>query len=411
LQRVDANAANFNETPDLSQRYIASDKTERHVTQISDWQGRFPRNEIISLLDINRAYNLAESTAQDLTFGEVVTLAGGMDKLAHLKLGYGSSAGLPQLRARVAAAAGVNPDQVVTTQGVALGLFLLALELCRPGDEAVIVTPCFPVSRDSLVGAGVVVRECRLTFDSGYRLTPALLEPLLNERTRLVSIASPQNPSGVRVTLAEIAAIVELMQARAPAARLFVDETYRDATYGSDPLPPSAVTCHDAIITGGSVSKAHGAPGLRVGWLITREPELLERLTVAKMNMVISGSPLNEALAAAILDHRDTILGVRRTLLAQGVAIVDAWIKQQNGLIDWVRPEGGALCCVRLNPDAFDQAAIGRFWAALPDAQLQLADGVWFGETSAVLRLGFGYLPIEILPEALDALAKVIEAV
>ena len=380
------------------------------MAQNSNWSGRFPRNEIISLLDINRKYNLAESTAQDLTFGEIIELAGGADALSPLKMGYGSSAGLPQLRAGVAALTGVGPDQVITTQGTALGLFLLALELCRPGDEAVIVTPCFPPSRDSLVGAGVILRECRLTFDHGYRLTADLLKPLLNERTKLVSIASPQNPSGVRATLAQIEAILELMRVKAPGARLFVDETYRDATYGDEPLPQSAATLGDAIITGGSVSKAHGAPGLRVGWLTTRDPELVERLTVAKMNMVISGSPLNEILAAAILDSREKILTARRELLATGLSMVAAWVERQKGLVDWVKPDGGALCCLRLSPDAFDTAAVDRFWSALPKAELQIGDGAWFGESSSVLRLGFGYLPIDMLPNALDALSGAIEA-
>src|ERR1700693_5908129 len=110
------------------------------VTNNLNWNGRFPRNDIISLLDINRKYNLAESTAQDLTFEEIMKLAGGMETMRHLKMGYGSSAGLPQLRSAVADITGLNPNQVVTTQGTALGLFLLAMELCRPGDEAGIVT-------------------------------------------------------------------------------------------------------------------------------------------------------------------------------------------------------------------------------------------------------------------------------
>lgn len=380
------------------------------MTHKSDWRGRFPRNEIISLLDVNRRYNLAESTAQDLTFGEIMNLAGGSAALSELRMGYGSSAGLPRLRAAIADLTGVRPEDVVTTQGTALGLFLLAFELCRPGDEAVIATPCFPPSRDSLVGAGVTLRECRLTFDRGYRLSAGFLEPLLNERTRLVSIASPQNPSGVRTSLAEIETILELMRMKAPAAYLFIDETYRDATYGDEPAPQSAAVLDDTVITGGSVSKAHGAPGLRVGWLTVRDPALRERLTTAKMNIVISGSPLDETLAAAILDNREMILSVRRGLLATGLAKVAAWVNDQKGSVDWVKPDGGALCCLRLSPDTFDAAGVRRFWSALPGSDLQIGDGAWFGESSAVLRLGFGYLPITVLPAALDALSMAVKA-
>jgi aspartate/methionine/tyrosine aminotransferase len=339
---------------------------ERDVREESNLQGRFPENDIISLLDVNRRYNLAESTAQDLTFGEILDLAGGPAALSTLKMGYGSSAGLPQLRAGIAALTGVKPEEIITTQGTALGLFMLAFELCRAGDEAVIATPCFPPARDALLGIGVALRECRLNFDQAFKLTAGALEPFLNERTKLVSIASPQNPSGVGTSLAEITAILDLMRRKAPKAHVFVDETYRDATYGDNAVPPSAATLDEAVITGGSVSKAHGAPGLRVGWLTIREPKLRARLATAKMNLVISGSPLDETLAAAILENRETILSVRRNLLMNGLSQVAVWVDRHKDLIEWVKPDGGALCCLRLNPNIFDKARVERFWSALP---------------------------------------------
>lgn len=97
--------------------------------------GRFPRNDIISLLDNYPVHNLGESTAQDLMAGEVLDLIG-VDALRELRLGYGTAAGSADLRARVAQLTGMQADQVVTTQGVALGLYLLAVEHCRPGDDA-----------------------------------------------------------------------------------------------------------------------------------------------------------------------------------------------------------------------------------------------------------------------------------
>ncbi len=380
------------------------------MTGSSKWQGRFPYNEIISLLDINRRFNLAESTAQDLTFGNILDMAGGASALGDLKMGYGSSAGLPRLRSCIAALTGVAPEEVVTTQGAALGLFLLAFELCRPGDEVVITTPCFPVARDSLVGAGTKLRECKLSFDRGYKLTADLIEPLLNKHTKLVSIASPQNPSGVRVSPSEIKAILELMRVKAPAARLFVDEIYRDATYGNDAPPQSVATLDDRIITGGSVSKAHGAPGLRVGWLTIRDRDLRDRITIAKMNIVLSGSTLDETLAAVVLENRENILAARRSLLAEGVSMVADWVEMNREYVDWIRPGGGALCCLRLKAKIFDADAVARFWSTLPAAELQIGNGAWFGESSSVLRLGFGYLPINVLPSALEALSATLKA-
>lgn len=373
------------------------------------WRGRFPCNEIISLLDVNRPFNLAESTSQDLTVGDVLDMAG-LETLRGLKLGYGRSAGSVELREEIAKACGVPAEQIVTTQGTALGLFLLAFEVCRPGDEAVLVTPCFPPSRDCLRGAGVTVREVGLRFENDYRLDLDAIAASLSPKTRLVSLASPQNPSGVRMPRAAIEQLLALLQRQAPQAILFVDETYREAGYGDEAVPESLAALHPRIVTGASVSKALGAPGLRTGWLTVPDADLRARLVVARMNTVISGSVLDEALATALLRHREPVLAPRRRLLAEGLAALAAWCEAERERIEWIRPDGGALCCLRLRADRFDDAAVSRFWELLPRHELQLASGAWFGESERVFRLGFGYLPPDRLAPALSALSTVLDA-
>ena len=374
-----------------------------------EWRGRFPYNEMISLLDVNRPFNLAESTSQDLTLGELLDLAG-LESIRDLKIGYGSSAGSIELREEIAKACNVPVDQIITTQGTALGLFLLAFEVCRPGDEAVLATPCFPPSRDSLVGAGVSVREIKLSFENGYQLDLEQIAATLSPKTRLVSIASPQNPSGVRASRTVVEELLAVLESRAPEAVLFIDETYREAVYGEEVAPDSFAGLHPRIVTGASVSKALGAPGLRIGWLTVADADLRSRLVVAKMNTVISCSVLDEALAAALLRHRDGVLASRRRLLARELGELAAWCESEHERIEWIRPDAGALCCLRLRSDAFDDAAVSRFWSLLPRHDLQLASGDWFGESDRVFRLGFGYLPPERLGPALSALSSALDA-
>ncbi|AIO34711.1 cys/Met metabolism PLP-dependent enzyme family protein [Burkholderia cenocepacia] len=385
-------------------------RTGRDGPTAGEWRGRFPCNDIISLLDVNRPFNLAESTSQDLTVGEVLDLAG-IESIRGLKLGYSKSAGADVLRDAIARGCRVPAEQVVTTQGAALGLFLLAFEVCRPGDEAVLVTPCFPPCRDSLLGAGVTVREVRSTFESGYRLDLARIEASLSPKTKLISLASPQNPSGVQTSHADIEKLLGLMARRAPEAILFVDETYREASYGDAPVIDSVAGLDARIVTGASVSKALGAPGLRTGWLTVADPDLRARLIVAKMNTVISGSVLDETLAAVVLDHREAVLGPRRRLLARALDELADWCAREARRIEWVRPDAGAMCCVRLRADALDDDAVSRFWAILPEYALQLAAGSWFGESDRVFRLGFGYLPPERLGDALSALSAALDEV
>ncbi|WP_321963522.1 pyridoxal phosphate-dependent aminotransferase [Paraburkholderia sp. J7] len=373
------------------------------------WRGRFPRNEIISLLDVNRPFNLAESTSQDLTVGALLDLAG-LDGIRNLKLGYGTSAGSLALREAIAEGCGVPAEQIITTQGTALGLFLLAFEVCRPGDEAVLATPCFPPSRDCLLGAGVDVRDIKLSFEQGYRLDLQHIEASLSSKTKLVSLASPQNPAGVQTSRADIEKLLVLMERHSPEAILFVDETYREAAYGDNAVANSFAALDARIVTGASVSKALGAPGLRTGWLTVADGDLRARLTVAKMNTVISGSVLDETLATVLLRHREGVFAPRRQLLAHALKELAQWCESERERIEWVRPDAGALCCVRLRAEAFDEAAVSRFWDLLPGRDLQLASGAWFGESSRVFRLGFGYLPPARLQPALSALSLVLDA-
>lgn len=250
-----------------------------------------------------------------------------------------------------------------------------------------------------------------MSFEHGYRLDLDQFEASLSPKTKLASLASPQNPSGVQTSRADVEKLLALMDRRAPEALLFIDETYREAAYGGEAIMESLARLDARIVTGASVSKALGAPGLRTGWLTVPDDDLRSRLTVAKMNMVISGSVLDEALATALLLNREAVLAPKRLLLASALEELASWCELERKRIEWVRPDAGALCCLRLRADAMDDDAVSRFWNLLPRYDLQLASGAWFGESDRVFRLGFGYLPPARLGHALSALSSVLDAV
>ena len=99
-------------------------------------------------------YDLAESTVQPLSARALLDIAAGTAALAGLGLGYGRAAGSPVLRQAVALACGVAAEEVVTVPGTMLGLATLASELCRPGEEALLLTPNYLVRRHRCRGDG-----------------------------------------------------------------------------------------------------------------------------------------------------------------------------------------------------------------------------------------------------------------
>ncbi len=363
---------------------------------------RFADNGIIALVGAAPRYDLAESVGPNLRLADLMA-----DGLGDLVLGYGTAPGEPRLRRAIADRHGVDADDVVVTVGGMHALFLLAFVLCDRGDEAVVTAPLFPPARATLEAVGATLRTVRLSFDTGYRIDPAAVRAQLSPRTRLVSLASPQNPSGVAMARPVLAEILRDMAAMCPDARLLVDETYREAAFGNDPVASSALALGARVVSVASLSKCHGAPGLRIGWAITRDPGLRAQLTLAKFNNVVSCSAVDEALALRVLADADRILAERRGHLAAGRDRVARWIRTNSRVVEWVAPDAGAVCCVRLKPSVFDGAAVARVHAALAAADARVADGAWFGDDPHVIRLGFGLLP---LPDLDTALARVTAA-
>src|SRR5262245_3432430 len=366
---------------------------------------RFVHNDIISLTGRAPRFDLAESVGPDLRLGELL----GSDTADERRLGYATAAGDPALRAAIAAQHGVEADDVVVTIGGMHALFLTGYILCGRGEEAILATPVFPPARDTLLSVGATLRQLPLEFNEGYRLDPGRLAPLLSAATRLVCLASPQNPSGVGLPRQVLCRLLSQIAARCPDAFLLVDETYRQAAYNDDEIAPSAATLSPRVIVTGSLSKCHGAPGLRVGWAIIRHKTLRAQMVLGKFNTVIANSTIDEMLGLRVLTQADAIIGARRKHLGEGLARTAAWVARNAELVEWIKPDAGALCCVRLRSDQFNQAAVVRFYAALAALDARVGDGTWFGEAARVFRLGFGLLPMPELELALGALGTALQ--
>lgn len=370
---------------------------------------RFPASPITALVDETPQYDLGESYCRELTLGDLLSA----DELAHLSqvpLGYGSSAGAPGLRQLIADRCGVTRDEVLLTTGAASSLFLLGLLFGDADGEIVVVRPSFPPMLDALRGINARTATMRLHFADGYRLDPTMLRDTLSADTRLVMLASPHNPSGVAVSHEDIERTLAAMQRVCPDAFLLIDEIYRDASHGETPVPPSAAALSAKVITCSSLSKAHGTPGLRIGWLTVHDAELYERLRLARFNSAVSCGTLDEVLAARVLQRAEPILAPRRVLLANAVAIVEDWLAEQGGELHWVRPDAGAFCCVQLDPEAFPAARVQRFYAELSERRTVVAPGEWFGDDARVFRLGFGYLPLDELRAGLEMITQAVRA-
>lgn len=369
---------------------------------------RFPASPITALIDEKPRYNLGESMARDLTVAELLGPAG-PEALGSVSLGYGTTAGDPELRALVAARNGVPDDQVLITSGAAAALFLIAL-LCGGDGETLVGQPCYPPTVDALRGIGAEVVTVRSRFEDGYRVDLDAFAARLSPRTRLAMFASPQNPSGVALTGAEVDGMLAAMARSCPDALLLIDETFREATYAGAPPAASFAGRSPRLLTCGSLSKAYGAPGLRIGWLTASDPRLYDQLRLAKFNSSLSCGALDEFLAVCLLRWADEVLAARGADLAEALGVVERWVKGEAGRLSWLPPEAGAFCCLRLDPGSCSGPAIDRFHDHLARRQTLVARGPWFGDSASIIRLGFAHEPADRLEPGLTVIGDALEA-
>ena len=366
---------------------------------------RFPLNNLKPLYTGHRKYDLSESTTKDLAMGDMIDLIG-LDAVRNISLDYGESiAGLDALRHEIGLRCGVDAETVVTTQGAAFALYLVSAEIGTPGDKAIIPAPYFAQSYNTLIAHGWDVTVVQNDLDDGYKLNVDTISAALDADTKLISIATSQNPSGVSIPLATIKQLLAIMDEKAPNAYLLIDETYREAAYSAETLIPSAASLSPRVITCASVSKAYGAPALRTGWLTLPDATMRQKIINAKQNTVICDSKLTETLATAILQNADTLLQQQRAHIAPALALVKEWQAGHRQYVDWAEPDAGALCCMRLSPAHFDDDGVTAFWESLEQTETIVRPGLLFGSDTRHFRLGFGHIPYQMLEKGLENIA------
>jgi len=328
--------------------------------------------------------NLAESSVRDITLQELGV------QMNDLLLCYGPHRGDLSLReAIVADQPGLSAGQVLVTPGAAGALFLIATTLLDKDSHMIVVRPNYATNLETPRAIGCQMTVIDLSFENGYGLEVDSIKAAITPYTKLISMTSPHNPTGVRVdeqVIRELAGLAE-----SSGCYLLVDETYRDLSL--DGLQPQySARINPSVISVASLSKAYGVPGIRTGWVICRDSGLMEQLLAAKEQVFICGSVLDEAVAAHVLQNRECTRALYGPMVQHNWAYLQGWMKGQN-LLEWVRPDAGVVCFPRFRENI--QLDTDKFYKVLWDKYgTMVGPGHWFEQSPRHMRIGFGY-PLE----------------
>lgn len=277
-------------------------------------------------------------------------------------LAYGPASGLPECRAAAAAfhartSPGLGPEHVVITQGGSEALLFAMVALCDPGDEILVPEPYYTNYNGFATVAAANVVPVRTRLEDGFDI-PAdeVLDRLVTPRTRMFLFSNPGNPTGAVYRAETLRRVAAWAQRR--GLWLVADEVYRAIWFEHAPLSALELDGHqDHVIVVDSTSKTFSACGLRVGFLISRNTRLMER--VERLGQARLGpQPRGQRAAIAALNlpaaYYDQIRGIYR-------GRIDA-LMQALGELDGVtfhRPEGAFYTMARLPVP--DTEAFARF--------------------------------------------------
>jgi aspartate/methionine/tyrosine aminotransferase len=347
-------------------------------------------------------FNLSESGVHPLTLGELLELAG-TASVDDVLLGYGQSNGSDELRARIARLyPGASADGVVVTNGSAEANFVALWEIVQPGDEVVVVMPGYMQTWGLGQSLGARVRGLRLHEENGWQPRSDEIADAITARTRLVVLTNPVNPTGSILGTEALDAIVDA--ARRCGAWILADEVYAGAELDGQETP-SLFARYDRLIATGSLSKAYGLPGLRIGWAIT-DPDTAERLWARTDYTTISPGGLTDALACMALDEavRARLLLRTRQRIRAGLEILEAWLHDVGGFT-WHAPRAGAICYARYDAPIDSLSLAERLRV---EKSVLVVPGAHF-EMEGFLRFGFG-IPADELRLALARCAELLHA-
>jgi aspartate/methionine/tyrosine aminotransferase len=341
---------------------------------------------------------LSPSDCEALTIQELLDLAARpASDLLDLRLGYTESQGDPALRERIAALCGVDAGEVLVVVPEE-GILLAALSIVEPGDRVVVQTPCYQSLSEIAAWRGAEVVPWPLVEDAGtWRMDLGHLDALLEPGTRLLLVNAPHNPTGHLPSRQELDAIVALCEER--GARLFLDEMYRGLEHDPAARLPCAASLTARAISLGGLSKTYGLPGLRLGWLVTRDEDLRRRLGRWKDYTTICAPAPSERLATLALEHGERLVERNRPIVLENLERARALAERWPDVLAWREPRAGSVAFARvLDPAGATALADG---AVEHDGVMIVASPLFdFGD--AHIRIGLGRRNFALAISALE---------
>jgi aspartate/methionine/tyrosine aminotransferase len=357
----------------------------------------FVMERMMSKFEKEVDYNLSESGVHPLTLKELYQDdPDGLAGLLSLEMDYAHANGIPELRKNIAALyRGAGPENVLVTVGAIEANYDILWSLLSAGDEVVVMLPNYMQIWGLAKNLDLDLKSFTLDEKNGWAPDLDGLRKAVTGRTKLIAVCNPNNPTGYILKNEEMEAIIET--ARRAGAWILADEVYAGAERLADEQTPSFYGKYEKVLAVGSLSKAYGLPGLRIGWAVG-PAGVIDELWARHEYLTLSAAMLSNHLAAYALSPRvrPRLIERARGYIRRGFPVLENWMSEHREILGTTPPQAAAIAFVKYRLDIPST----RFAERLrEEKRVLIVPGDHFG-LDRFVRISFG-LPHDYLTPAL----------
>ena len=365
----------------------------------------FKLERYFAIHEFTAKYLLSPSDCESLSMKELVHNAdeNSLKLWNDLKLGYTESKGHPVLRQEI-----VNLYNNIKMHNVINfipeeGIFVAMHAILEEEDHVIVIDPIYQSLAEISKSLGCSITNWRIKEkDNKWHLDIDFLEKNINHKTKMIVVNFPHNPTGYLPTREEFDKIIEIAEKH--DLYLFSDEMYWLLEHEEGRRLPSVGDIYKKGISLFGLSKTFSLPGLRLGWLITKDDDLLNRLATLKDYTTICGSAPSEILGIMALRQKEHILKTNKERIKDNLAAARNFFNKHSSLFTWIEPKGGSTAFVKLSPKFQAEEFCDKI---IMDKNIMIVPGEIFDYEGNYFRIGLGR---ENFKEILSELEEYITA-
>lgn len=346
----------------------------------------FKLERFFAKYEFNAKYLLCSSDCESMSIKELISLDPmGEKKLLDCHLGYTESTGNPVLKEAISKIyTSMDSSNIFVHAGAEEAVFNLMNAHLKPLDHVIVHSPCYQSHVEIARAIGCSVTEIFTEEKHNWKLFPEAVIAAITSETKLIILCSPHNPTGYVIPESDMRLI--LNAADKIGALVLCDEVYRELEHGMQ-TQKALCDMHPLQVSLGVMSKAYGLAGLRIGWLASKNMQLLQKVAAFKdYNSICSSAP-SEVLSIIALNNRAHLLKRNLDIINTNLNIADSFFARHKDLFRWQRPKASSVAFVGYNGNE----GVENFCADLVnEAGLLLAPGSLFAKCYDNFRLGYG---------------------